>query len=229
MGARLVTGLCARLRWCRVVRPTAHSLFFVSPKKSKQKKSDPTVCVPSLRYGQPAVLAAGGVTLELGYRLRQSRALIHLPLCSSAHTEGAQSNLLVALCATLHWGPGRAERTKRCNARQSRASSAARYAVVRRRVAQGWADQGSRLFEAIAEFERDPARTEQRSVPEALLRDDAFGSPFLCLLSFGEAKESECAAGRISRQTPAAQANSIKAIRPPERDPAPVREGTYTC
>ncbi|MCB8746855.1 hypothetical protein LHU53_08035 [Rhodoferax sp. U2-2l] len=60
-------------------------------------------------------------------------------------------------------------------------------------------------------------------MPEALLRDDAFGSPFLCLLSFGEAKESECAAGRMSRQTPAAQANSIKAIHPPGRDPASQR------
>ncbi len=101
---------------------------------------------------------------------------------TQAHTEGVGDSLLVALCATLH---------SRCNARQRRASSAAPCAVVRRRVAQGWADQGSRLFEAIAEFERDPAQTEQRSVPEALLRDDAFGSPFLCLLSFGEAKESE--------------------------------------
>ena len=41
----------------------------------------------------------------------------------------------------------------------------------------------------------DPARTEQRSVPEAKRRDGASGSPFLCLLSFGEAKESESPAG----------------------------------
>ncbi|SFU32542.1 hypothetical protein SAMN05216350_101328 [Polaromonas sp. YR568] len=42
-------------------RPACDSLFFASPKKSKQKKGDPTVCVPSLRYGQPAVLGPAGV------------------------------------------------------------------------------------------------------------------------------------------------------------------------
>jgi hypothetical protein len=50
--------------------------------------------------------------------------------------------------------------------------------VWRRRVAQGWADQGPRLFER-SEFERDPAQTEQRSVPGAQRRGDDFGSPFL--------------------------------------------------
>ncbi len=41
--------------------PACNSLFFASPKKSKQKKGDPAVCVPSLRYGQPAVLGPAGV------------------------------------------------------------------------------------------------------------------------------------------------------------------------
>jgi hypothetical protein len=45
------------------------------------------VCVPPLRCGQPAVLTSSGVPLELA-ALRQSRALIHLKLRSSAHTEG---------------------------------------------------------------------------------------------------------------------------------------------
>ena len=52
------------------------------------------------------------------------------------------------------------------------------HAVWRRRVAQGWADQGPRLFER-SEFERDPDQTEQRSVPVAQRRDDDFGWPFL--------------------------------------------------
>jgi hypothetical protein len=55
--------------------------------KSKQKKGDPAVCVPSLRCGQPAVLGPAGVPLELA-ALRQSRALIRLALRSSAQTEG---------------------------------------------------------------------------------------------------------------------------------------------
>jgi len=41
------------------MRPAAHSLSFASPKESKQRKGDPAVRVPSLRYGQPAVLAHG--------------------------------------------------------------------------------------------------------------------------------------------------------------------------
>jgi hypothetical protein len=173
----------------RDVRPAAQSLSFASPKESNQRKGDPAVCVPALRFGQPAVLAAGGVPLELGYRLRQSRSLIHPQLCSSAHTEGGWGTVLVVLRTTLL--PSR----ELCrNARHRRASSLAPTAVMRRRVAQGWTDQGTRLFER-SEFERHPVQTEQRSVPEVQRRDDAFGSLFLCLLSFGEAKESESQAG----------------------------------
>ena len=49
----------------RVVAPAGDSLSFASPKESKQRKGDPTVCVPALRFGQPAVLASSGVSLEL--------------------------------------------------------------------------------------------------------------------------------------------------------------------
>ncbi len=83
--------------------PAGEALFFASPKKSAQKKSEPAVCVPTLRSGQPAVLASGRGALELA-SLKQSRALISLKLCSSAQTEGprtAQSTRLVALRATL--------------------------------------------------------------------------------------------------------------------------------
>ena len=80
--------------WCahgegggRDFAPAADSLSFTSPKESKPRKSDPTDCVPSLRCGQPAVLAPSGVSLELA-SLRQSRALIRWPLRSSAPPEG---------------------------------------------------------------------------------------------------------------------------------------------
>jgi len=49
-------------------------------------------------------------------------------------------------------------------------------------------DQGSRLSEAIAEFERDPTSTEQRS-EQARSDGEAFGSPNRRLLSFGRCKE----------------------------------------
>ena len=45
------------------------------------------VWVPSLRYGQPAVLAENGVELELA-SLRQSLALIRFRLRSSAQPDG---------------------------------------------------------------------------------------------------------------------------------------------
>ena len=69
------------------MRPAAQWLSFASPKESHQRKGDPTRCVPALRFGQPAVLASSGVSLELA-SLRQSRALIRWPLRSSAHPEG---------------------------------------------------------------------------------------------------------------------------------------------
>ena len=47
--------------------PAGEALFFESPKKSTQKKGDPMVWVPPLRYGQPAVLGKSGVSLELGF------------------------------------------------------------------------------------------------------------------------------------------------------------------
>ena len=49
------------------------------------------VWVPSLRYGQPAVLAESGVELELA-SLRQSLALIRFRLRSSAQPDGWGTN-----------------------------------------------------------------------------------------------------------------------------------------
>ncbi|MDP3828583.1 MAG: hypothetical protein Q8Q74_18675, partial [Polaromonas sp.] len=67
--------------------PAGALLFFASPKKPKEKKGDPMVWVPSLRYGQPAVLAEIGVELELA-TLRQSLTLIRFRLCSSTQPDG---------------------------------------------------------------------------------------------------------------------------------------------
>ena len=206
MGCGGGAGMCARLR--------THFLLRRQKKVSKEKAT-PLSATRSKASGN---LRCG---LEAGNRSNSLRSdnrgsLSRPNPTAQAHTEGTQDPVLVALRTTLHGlirlgaisHSVRAElvdairpfdklraSVPRCNARQRRASSAAPYAVVRRRVAQGWADQGPRLSEAIAEFERPPAQTEQRSVPEALLRDDAFGSPSLCLLSLGEARESESPAG----------------------------------
>jgi hypothetical protein len=75
------------LVWLAGGSPAASHFLLLRQKKSNQRKGDPTVCVPSLRYGQPAVLSQNGVSLELA-ALRQSRALSRFAFRSSAHTEG---------------------------------------------------------------------------------------------------------------------------------------------
>jgi len=48
--------------------PGGNSLSFcVAKKKVSKEKGDPMVWVPSLRYGQPAVLDKSGVSLELAF------------------------------------------------------------------------------------------------------------------------------------------------------------------
>jgi len=71
--------------------PAADLLFFASPKKRRQKKGDPAVCVPPLRYGQPAVLDVGGGPQNSLHcvALRQLRPLSLLRLRSSAQPEGS--------------------------------------------------------------------------------------------------------------------------------------------
>ena len=64
-GACSLIGLhaCAK-GGCRDVPPAGH-LLFLRRQEKKAKEGDPTVCVPALRFGQPAVLASSGVSLEL--------------------------------------------------------------------------------------------------------------------------------------------------------------------
>jgi hypothetical protein len=57
--------------------PGGNSLFFASPKKSKQKKGDPTVRVPALRFGQPVMTVKSGGPRKLA-ALKQRAALIPL-------------------------------------------------------------------------------------------------------------------------------------------------------
>ena len=47
--------------------PAGDLLFFVSLKKPMEKKGDPMVWVPPLRYGQPAVLGKSGVRHKLAF------------------------------------------------------------------------------------------------------------------------------------------------------------------
>ena len=64
-----------------------------------------------------------------------------------------------------------------------------------RRGAQRFADQGS-PFSERSEFGRDPAKREHRRLPLRKAKgSQTVGSPFFCLLFFGEAKKSRSAAG----------------------------------
>ncbi len=73
-----------------------------------------------------------------------------------------------------------------------------------------------------SEFHGGPACASIAGCPVAQAQGTrAAGSPFLCLLSFGEAKESECAAGRTPRPREAAAQSPPKRKRPPKPPEAP--------
>ena len=79
-----------------------------------------------------------------------------------------------------------------------------------RRGAQRFADQGSPLFER-SEFGRDPAKREHRRLPRSAAQgSQTVGSPFLCLRSFGEAKESKSPAGA----RPGLGKQTLKSVQP---------------
>ena len=172
------------------MRPTAHSLSFASPKESKQRKGDPTVCVPSLRCGQPAVLEFSGVWLELALRAQTIASPDPLTpaLLGAYRRELGDSRAIAALGRVI--GPTSALRADEVGIWYP-AVGLAGSAVMRRRVAQVWADQGWRLFER-SEFEPDPARTEQRSVPAGPTNP----ARLLLLTFLGEARKVRRPPGR---------------------------------
>ncbi len=174
MGCEAFAGISPRL--------ATHFLLLRQKKVSKEKA---TPLSATLRFAT-GNLSCDGWTGNRSNSLRSdNRGSFSRPtVTTQAQPEGTQAPVLVALCATLH---------SRCNARRSRASRADPHAVVRRRVAQGWADQGTRLSER-SEFERPPAQTEQRSEPSRS-DGDVFGSLFFWVLFFGEAKKSASPAG----------------------------------
>ncbi len=72
---------------------------------------------------------------------------------------------------------------------------------------------GRTLFER-SEFRPTPLAASSAGCPQRSVGTQTVGSPSLGLLSLGDARESECAVGRTSRQSPAGHAN-----RPtPERE-----------
>ena len=110
----------------RVFAPAGDLLSFASPKESKQRKGDPTVCVPALRFGQPAVLASSGVSLELA-ALRSAQTIASPdPLAAAllgAYRGDGEPNIQTATRAIASLGPllwGQAPRTRRSACRVER-------------------------------------------------------------------------------------------------------------
>ena len=214
-----VAGMCARLR-------THFSLS--RQRKVSKRKATPLSATRSKASGNLSDVGLAGNRSNSAIASNNRGSFFRQTRPTQAHTEGAQDGLLVARCATLQTVSSSNDLGKRCNARQRRASSAVQGAVMHRRVAQGWADQGSRLFEAKPSSSETPPGPSNAAYRHPV-PGDAFGSSFLCLLSFDEAKESECAVGRMSRPSRAAAARQIEklnGIRPPGRDPASYRDKT---
>jgi hypothetical protein len=182
----------------RDIRPAADLLSFASPKESKQRKGDPTVCVPALRYGQPAVLDSGGGPQN---SLR-SNSCGPDPACICAPRRiqkgweptghrfarpnpNATANSIpptAARSAAVAWWPSEAK------------ARVVPPPLCMRRGAQGFADQGSQLFER-SEFCETPRNTSTAGCPQRSGGSQTVGSPFFCLRFFGEAKKSRSPAG----------------------------------
>ena len=169
--------LCGVASRGRDVRPAAHSLSFASPKESKQRKGDPTVCVPSLRYGQPAVLDSGGGPQN---SLRSNScgpdpACICAPRRIQKGWERAAFALArpqdqqpiptpAARSAAGAWWPS-----------EAKARSVSK-PLCMRRGAQGFADQGSQLFER-SEFCETPRNPSTAGCPQRSGGSQTVGSP----------------------------------------------------
>ena len=177
--------------------PAADSLFFASPKKSKQKKGDPAVCDPcganlrrgvcGVRRGTRYALARCARTTTASQITKHAREGAHATPQTPRRRRSQkgvgsptaqQPNSPTATRAVAALGPdGRrrfAPRSARPSAAMARRDVRLRDPFRMRRGAQRSADQGSRLSERRRrEFERDPAGREHRRLPAAKRRDAA--------------------------------------------------------
>ena len=178
--------------------PAAASLFFASPKKSKQKKGEPGVRSPALRSGVPCAARNRREAQKLGpLALRHLSLLIRRPLRCSARPQRRGAGTSASRDARAMVSVIRSKPVLPSEGLKAPGS----LAVMRRRVAQGQAGKGAQMSEPEGRVSARPAWAEQRSVPVAQRRDDASGSPFFAYFLW-RSKESRGAAGRTSRPPP---------------------------
>ena len=198
------------------VAPAGDSLSFASPKESKQRKGDPTVCVPSLRYGQPAVLDSGGGPQN---SLRSnSCGPDPACICAPRRIQKGWERAAFALARPQQpipkpTSPTTATRSAAVAWRPSEAKArSVSKPLCMRRGAQGFADQGSQLFER-SEFCETPRNPSTAGCPQRSEGSQTVGSPFFCLRFFGEAKKSRSPAGAspgLRPQKKTAESNTLK-------------------
>jgi len=166
---------------CRVSPRRASSLSLRAQRKGTERKGSRS----QGRCAVPCAARAEGETQKLALRAQTSSSLIPLApaLLSPARTAWSQNsqqpNKYAPWRVLVEFGVG---------------IFFDLLAVMRRRVAQGQTDQGWRCLS-----EASLARPRLHRATQCARRADESGSPSLCLLSLGDARESECAVGRISR------------------------------
>jgi hypothetical protein len=181
--------------------PRRASHFLCFAKESNQRKATPLSATPALRSG-----ATCGARFSRGPRklasLRQRAALIREKLRSSAQPEGSGSGLRFAR-PVEYQQPTQTTSTRHgayvfnplwaCRGAQLQAAREAGIRSLRKAKLCGY-QKGPRVFER-SEFARTPPEASTAGCPQRSGGTRTVGSPFLCLLSFGEAKESESPAG----------------------------------
>src|SRR3989344_1827279 len=228
----------------RVVAPAGDSLFFASPKKSKQKKGDPQSATPSLCEG--ANLRRGGCGVRRGTRFapaaRRSdnhgesvheawalRRPCH-PTTAPPQAQpagGGLPNIQTAPRAFASLGP--ISRAQAPRAAQAGPSAAMARVDVRLAGSLLSGAGGRACFEtpppgvcgAARRGRAGGAAAPPGPAPPGLPRSAArgsqtAGSPFLWFLSFGDAKERDSPAGATTRPPPPTQAR-----RPHQRTSSP--------
>ncbi|MDQ0085690.1 hypothetical protein J2W35_006070 [Variovorax boronicumulans] len=180
--------------------PAGDLLFFASPKKSRQKKGDPTVCDPfalrrgNLRCSRFAGSRPNSLRSDKGEPLSAKR-------CAPRRSQrgGESARAFASLGLVLAVGSSEAERSDGLFEIPSGCAEERR----RRR------DQGRSCLSGTkcSEFCGPPPESSTAGCPKRSVGTQTAGSPFLWLLSFGEAKESSSPAG------------ARPGLRPPQGEP----------
>ena len=209
-----LAGMCARRR----------SPFLCLAKERNQRKATPSLRPLRCASGQTCTAAFAGCAVELA--ARQGASLKQPPRVrartrASCGARATPQTLrrrrshrgLKTIRAIAALGPtrGRAQRWPVLDSSTPLAvpRSAGRGAGMGSAACHASCSDLLRLSErsasARSEFRSTAPRPSIAGCPQRSEGTRPVGSPFLCLLSFGDAKESECAAGRTSRPADASR------------------------